>query len=268
MNLDYRLKGKTQKPTIIANSGSNPYVIVGSMDHGLEIPEDSVMGLISSLNGVTALMMEVPEEFHYALSPMSTELLVKASVGNVPVHYLPGNGSHEDIGGHVLKYAPRDMAELFVPCVYVRNTLQSGQDISPVPIIRFATAYQERFGFLDVQRALGNYLKVIRWWEKNNLDTRDLDHFSYDFEKFTGDVREFELWTPELTEFRKRYPGKIAVCCGDYHVPFAQSVFDGREQKQPDWKAHIDNRREDRTTPQDADFLKKVYENIGKALKS
>src|SRR3989344_7703132 len=102
------IQGTTNKPTIIKNN-NRKYIIIGSIDHGMEIPQTSMPELIASLENVEALMMETPEEFHRHMHPMSTELLVKASVGQAPIHYLSGNGFNEAIGEHVLKYSPMDI---------------------------------------------------------------------------------------------------------------------------------------------------------------
>lgn len=263
----YMIGGVTYKPTVVKNSDGRPYVIIGSVDHGMEIPQSSLPDLISSLEDVRALMMEAPKTTHEQMHPMSTELLTKASVGQVPIHYLSGNRIDEEIGKHILKYAPKDIAEVYVLCFYVRNCYQLGQEPTLDSIIEFASAYRGRFGFLDVKTTVEKYMQVLHHWSGQDLDLKDLDHFSYDFEKFVGDVREFELWQPELKEFRRQYPDKVAVCVGNYHVPFVQAVFDGQEIQAPNWETHIDLRRGDRHTPQDADFLKRTYVNLEAALR-
>lgn len=256
----------THKPVIVTNQEKG-YLIIGSIDHGFPIPEPSMLEVITAMEGVSALMMETPEEFHSQFHPFSTELLVKAAAGKKPIDYLSGNKLTEDIGDHVLKYVLKELAEVYVVCMYRRNCMQEGQDFSFKSLVQFLCAYQQRFGFLDIQRTLENYMKLAQYWKQQGLEQHDLDHFSYDFEKFVGDIREFELWNPELTAFRKNHAGKIAVCCGAYHLPFIQSVLDGEEQLAPNWTTHIDTRREDPLTPQDPEFLKKIYEHITIALK-
>lgn len=260
------LNGLTHKPIILRND-ERKYVIIGSIDHGMEIPQSSIYELISSLDNIEALMMETTEISHAQMHPMSTELLVKASVGQSPIHYLSGNRMDEEIGELVLKYAPQDIAEVFVPCLHVRNSYQLGQETGLESITAFTLVYQGRFGFLDVERTIENYMKVLQYWDSQKLDPKDLDHFSYDFEKFFGDIKEFELWQSELKEFKGQYNGRVAACVGDYHVPFVQDVFDNKKIQAPNWENHIDTRREDKLTPQDADFLKRVYANLEKALK-
>ena len=83
---------------------------------------------------------------------------------------------------------------------------------------------------------------------------------------FVGDVREYELWLPDLQEFRSQHVGRIAICCGNYHVPFVKMVLEGAEIPKPDWKTHIEMRRED-TDSVDADKLKAIYEHIETALR-
>ena len=80
-------------------------------------------------------------------------------------------------------------------------------------------------------------------------------------------IRDFEFSLPELRVFRKQYAGKVAACVGEYHVPFIQDVFDGKEIQPPKWDTHIDTKREDKFTPQDPDFLKRIYANLKEALK-
>ena len=258
--------GVTGGPTIVKDD-TGKFVIIGSVDHGMGIPQSSMLELITSLENVEALMMEAPEEFHTLMNPMSTELLVKASVGRSPIHYLPGNRANEEIGDRVLKYAPQDIAEVFVPCLYVRNTYQLGQEPIFESIVAFTSAYRGRFGFIDVERAIKRYMQVLQHWDAQKLDSKDLDDFSYDFEKFVGDVREFELWQQELRKFREKYKGNVATCVGDYHVSFVKDVFDGKKVEAPNWTNHIDTRREDKLTPQDASFLRNVYANLEKALR-
>ena len=266
MDIETRLRnGITKKPRIIC---SPEYVLIGSTNHGQQLPQDGPVELINSLIGVAALKMEGPEEAYKLFHPMSAEIITKASVGIVPISYLPEYDG-EGIGQKLLKYGvSEELAEIYVPCMYIR--MQGGDvpdnflDLLPVAFIEYK---KQRFGFIDIERAVKNFLRVAYYWKDNNLDPIDLDHFSYDFEKFMGDVREFEYWKPDLVRFRKQYSGRIAVCCGDYHIPFVQSVLQGKEQISPDWKTHIDNRREDMYTPQSAEFVKKVYLHLEKALR-
>ncbi len=261
------MDGMTLKPTIIKNE-SQKYVIIGAIDHGMQIPQSSVPELVASLNDVNTLMMEVPEIFHSRLHPMSTEILTKASVGQVPISYLSGNSLDDEIGKHVLKYAPKNIAEVFVPCLSVRNSIQLGQNPTFDSITKYTLVYQGRFGFLNPEKAMTNYMRVLQHWEENNLNPADLDDFSYDFEKFVGSVREFELWKTELEAFQEEgKSGKIAVCVGDYHAPFVQAVFDKQNIQAPNWDTHIDSRRKDEHTPQDANFLKRIYSNLEEALR-
>lgn len=253
---------ETLKPTI---RKCTDFVIVGSVDHGFPIPPAGVQELVSSLDGIVALTLETPKEFVQKSHAMSTEVLTVAAAGKVPVEYLPGEG-FQDVGAQVLKYAPVELAELYVPCLYMRNSSQSGQEFSFDPFMNFVLNYRRRFGFLDAERALGAHLKVMGYYLKQGLDDKELDDFSYDFEKFFGDIKEYEFWLPALKAFREKFKGKVGACVGDYHVHFVQSVFEGKEQKPPHWESHIDIRREDLHTPQDAAFLKRVYAHISEAL--
>ena len=142
------IEGITDKPTIIKND-IGKYVIIGSIDHGMKIPQSSMLDLITSLDNVEALMMETPEEFHLHMNSMSTEILVKASVGQAPVYYLSGNSLHEEIGELILKYAPQDIAEVFVPCIYVRNMYQLGQEPTYESIVAFTSDYRSH---IDTRR--------------------------------------------------------------------------------------------------------------------
>ena len=261
------IEGVTHKPTIVKDDESG-YVIVGSVDHGMEIPVEAIPELVSSLEGVEALMMEAPKILHPHMHPMSTEIITLVSVGRSPVHYLPGTRLDEEIGELVLKYAPQDIAEVYIPCLYVRNTNNLGQSTSLEAAKTFITKYMERFGFLDMDRALELYRQVFQYWVAQGFDPEELDHFSYDFEKFVGDVIEYELWRPKLFEFEDEHiDKKVAACVGDYHVPFVQAIFDGEPTNIPDWDTHVYTRREDRHTPQDNQFLERIYSNLEKALR-
>ncbi len=260
------MEGITSAPTII-ESKRGQYVVIGSIDHGMQIPPVAVPKLVSSLKSIQALMMEAPESLHSQMHPMSTEILTKVSAGQVPIHYLSGNDGNEDIGGIVLKYAPQNLAEIFVPCVYVRNTCQMGNSPTFDSVLAFIQLYRGRFRFLDAKKAMTGYGKVLKHWRDNKLDPVDLDLFSYDFEKFVGDVREYELWRPELRHFRARYSGKIAICVGDYHSPFVRDALEGQSIPVPNWNTHLDHLREDHLTPQDPKVLRRIYGELEKALK-
>lgn len=263
--IEYNLKNRiTSKPNIVKDKQSS-YVIVGSIDHGHQIPQNSIAELINSLDNVVALKMEGSEKafkpFHY----LSTEILVKASVGLAPVSYFT-EFDGEDIGQKLLKYdVPEELAEVYIPCIHIRmndNAIDGLFDLLPLMFEK----YKERFSFINTPQAINNFYKVVTYWINNKLSIGDLHHFSYDFEKFVGDVREFEFWAPDLKKFRIEHDGKIAVCCGDYHTPFIQTVLDGKTPVKPNWETHIDNRREDTHTPQDAHKLKQIYKNLESAL--
>ena len=252
----------TKEPTILTAEDES-YVIVGSVDHGFRIPDSSVHKLIDSLESVVALKMEGAEEILRLMHPMSTEILTRTSVGSAPVSFLK-ESDHEDIGSKLLQYGvPEELAEIYVPCLVIRYN----DGVPPIEMLPSVfERYKQRFGFINIRRAMLNFLKVANYWEKNELDPRDLDEFSYDFEKFTGDVREHAFWMPDLKQFRVEYSGKIAVCSGCYHVPFVREILDGRGYNQPKWEDHIDNRREDSSTPQDPDFLKEIYKHLYEVL--
>ena len=155
------LNRTTYKPTIVKND-ERKYVIIGSIDHGMKISQSSMQELIPSLDNIEALMMETPEMFHAQMHPMSTELLVKASIGQSPIHYLSGNRIDEEIGEQVLKYAPQNIAEIFVPCISVRNSYQLGQEPTLDSVIAYISAYKGRFEFLDVKRTIKSYRQSSR----------------------------------------------------------------------------------------------------------
>ncbi|MDP2750092.1 MAG: hypothetical protein Q8O89_04640, partial [Nanoarchaeota archaeon] len=76
------------------------------------------------------------------------------------------------------------------------------------------------------------------------------------------------LWQPELKNFRSKYTGKIAVCVGDYHRAFVESLFRGEDLIAPNWKTHLNKPREWEPIKQDTEYLKNVYATLDKALKS
>lgn len=269
----FRFKMEGKSIGAIANRlGSEPsihldanYVIIGA-EHALELPWDSAKKLVDSLEGIVALKMECSDEELRRSHPMSTEMLAKVSVGSAPVSYFPEPGG-EKFGQIFQGYnVPEELAEVFVPFMHYKNVIAIGREVpdgffGSVP--EQLQEYKElRFGFIDVSRGIENFTRVAEYWYMHNLDPLDLVHFAYDFEKFMGDVREYELWLPDLQEFRSQYAGRIAICCGNYHVPFIRMVLEGVEPLKPDWKTHIETRREDTDSVQDADKLKAIYEHI------
>ncbi len=277
-----KLKNSVTKKPIIIKDEKNSFVIIGSKEHGLQIPQDSITGLINSLEGVIALKMEGSEEMFKWFHPMSTEGLVKTSLGSIPVSYLPES---ENIGEKLLEYEiPEEIAEIYIPCMYIRfNGIHDGFfEFLPLILKR----YSEEFGLFDFTntlRAVENFDKVRKYWKHNKLNFHDLEnYFSIDFEKFIGDVMEFEYWKPDLEKFRNQYNGKIAVCCGDYHVFFVLKVFDKKEVSKPNWENHIDNidskikginndyidntNDDDEFVVQYKERLKQIYQHITKAL--
>ena len=258
--------GIAKKPHIIRDN-NNSYVIIGSTGHGYQIPSDSIKVLIDSLEDVVALKLEGDEETLKILHPMSTEILTKVAVGSVPVSFFP-EADEEDIGQKLLNYGvSEEIAEIFIPCMHIRmNESIIDRIFGMLPIV--FEEYKQRFSFINTPRAIENFLKVCNYWADNDLNPFGLDHFSYDFEKFMGDVREYEFWKPDLIKFRSQFNGKIAVCTGDYHTTFIQTILDGKEVQKPDWYNHIDKRREDVHTPQNPIKLKQIYQNLEMALEA
>jgi len=256
----------TEKPRIIK---TDSYVIIGSKDHGWQIPEEGILYIENSLKDVCALKMEGAEENLAYFHPLSTDSVSKRSMGVRPVSFFPENDG-EDIGTKLLRYGiPEELIEAYIPC----NAIRYDPSIMENPdrhIVTFEMHKNLNFGFMNVQRGLTNFISIFKYWVSNcDASLEDWDHFAYDFEKFIGDVREYEFWFPDVKKFMKEYDGeKIAVCCGAYHISFIQMVLDGGEPTKPDWRNHIDLRREDTTTPQTAEYLKQIYSNLQKALKT
>ncbi|OIO61506.1 hypothetical protein COY26_04745 [Candidatus Woesearchaeota archaeon CG_4_10_14_0_2_um_filter_33_10] len=254
---------KGRAPNII-NADDDSYVIVGSRSHGHRISEDSIDKLVNSLKNVVALKMEGDERMYEELHPLSTEVVVKTSVGSVPTSYFP-ESDKEDLGKKLLKYnVPEEMVEIYIPLAHIR--LNDGVLYNPDGIPLLLLMNKKRFFFIDPVRAEINFSNICNYWADNKLNKKDLLHFSFDFEKFLGDIREYEFWMPDLKKFRKDYQGKIAVCSGDYHTFFVKKILDGKEPQKPDWVNHIDKRRENLNTPQDAEKLKSIYRNLEEAL--
>lgn len=66
--------------------------------------------------------------------------------------------------------------------------------------------------FLETEEVLEIYRKVSEYWRQNGRNVSELNEFSYDFEKFVGDIREYELWKSEIRKIQQQYAGKIAIC--------------------------------------------------------
>jgi len=213
-NLKYR---KGRDPNII-NADDGSYVIIGSRDHGHRISEDSIDKLLNSLQNVIALKMEGDERMYEICHGLSTETIVKVSVGSVPISYFP-ESDKDDLGKKLQNYnVPEEMVEIYLPLVHIRLNGGGLHNPDVVPLLLMES--KKKIFFIDPIRAEINFSNVCKYWANNNLTKKDLFHFSYDFEKFLGDIREYEFWMPDLKKFRKAYQGKIAVCCGDYHTFF------------------------------------------------
>jgi hypothetical protein len=259
------LKSKVaMEPNIILSDNS---VIVGSVDHGLQIPPKSIRNLINSLDGVIALLIEGRDDMFQIFHPMSIENLVKASTDGFPLSYLPESSDKNDLGDLLLETGvPEKLAEVYVPAMYIRNNGGITEELfRKIPHVLHQYK-QIRFGFIDIERGSKNYLRLLEYWVENDLDISDLDDFSYDFEKFMGDVREYAFWKPAIEKFRHKYNGKIAICCGNYHVKFVQEVLTGVEIQKPNWESHIDNRRKDLHKLQNKDMLERIYKTIDNLL--
>lgn len=257
--------GVTQKPDIV-NGANGGYVVIGSYDHGMQIPQASVPKLVNALIGVEALKMEGggTEEASRRFHPMSTEVLVKACVDQSRFSWI-SESDGEDLGQKLLKYGvPEGIMEVYVPSLSMRwhgGTPDGFFQNLP----RTFEYYKSRFGFLDIQHGVETFLTVANFWMRHRLNPKDLMDFSYDFEMFMGSVREYDYWRPDLRRFREDYSKRIAVCCGAYHVPFVQSVLEGQEIAKPDWPNHID-KNNDPFVAKRRDSLKGTYRNIETAL--
>lgn len=257
--------GITQQPDIVeGNRGS--FVIIGSHDHGVQIPQVAIPKLFEVLDGVAALKMEGEgmEQAFQRFHPLSAEVLARVSVD--PAHFFwISESDGENLGQKLLRYDVSErIMEIFVPSLSMRwhGGIPYGFFES---LPRIYEGYKSRFGFLDAECAAERFRAVANFWERSGLDVKDLMDFSYDFEMFMGSVREHEYWRPDLRRFRENYSGRIAVCCGVYHVPFVQSVLEGRELVKPDWGNHLDINT-DPFVVKRRNQLKEIYGNIETAL--
>lgn len=261
-------QGVTQEPNIVtgADEAGRTFVVIGSHDHGVQIPQTAVPKLVKALDGVEALKMEgegtekAAQRFH----PMSVEVLAKAAVDQSRFSWI-SESDGEDLGQKLSKYGVSEgIMEVYVPSLSMRwhgGTPDGFFQNLP----RTFEYYRARFGFLDVQHGIDSFMAVANYWMKHRLNPKDLMDFSYDFEMFMGSIREYDYWRPDLRRFREHYTGKVAVCCGTYHIPFMQSVLEGQEIEKPDWPNHID-KNNDPFVVQRRDLLKGVYGNIEAAL--
>lgn len=242
-------RGSTEKITILNAldivKGSD-YVIIGGRGgmHGSELSPQAINELIDSLEDVEALKMEGDEETSKYFHPMSAETLTRASMVEKPVSYFPESKDGHDIGYYLLQYGlSEEIVELSVPCMRLRRINESSDRfLHGLP--HLFELHKPMFSFIDTERGLSNFLKVLGYWENHQLDVYLLDSFAYDFEGFMGQVREHEFWEPDLVAFRRMYKGKVGVSCGSYHADFVESVLEGRSyEKPPSWETHFDVRR-------------------------
>lgn len=257
--------GITQEPDIVEGGNKN-FVIIGSHDHGVQIPQVAILKLFEVLDGVVALKMEGEDakQSFQKYHPLSVEVIARFAVESARLFWI-SESDGEDLGQKLLKYGVSEsIMEIFVPSLSMRwhGRVQHGffEDLP-----RIYEGYKRRFGFLDTERAVGQFEAVARFWERRGLDIKDLMDFSYDFEMFMGSVREYEYWRPDLRRFRDNYLGRIAVCCGVHHVPFVQSLLEGRELVKPDWGNHLDINT-DPFVVKRRNQLKEIYGNIETAL--
>lgn len=260
--------GITQEPDIVhgTDRAGRAFVVIGSHDHGMKIPQASVPKLVIALNGVEALKMEGEgtEEASKRYHPRSTEVLVKACVDQSHFSWI-SESDGEDLGQKLSKHGVSEgIMEVYVPSLSMRwhgGTPDGFFQNLP----RTFDYYKSRFGFLNVQHGVETFLEVANFWMRHRLNPKDLMDFSYDFEMFMGSVREYDYWRSDLRRFREDYSGRIAVCCGAYHIPFVQSVLEGQEIEKPDWPNHID-KNNDPFVVERRDSLKGIYQNIESAL--
>lgn len=267
MNYFEALKsGFAQEPDIVTGDKGG-YVIIGSHDHGIQLPAVAVPKLVKALDGIEALKLEgegMEEAFSRLHHPMSAEILAKAYVDPARLFWL-SESDGEDIGQKLAKYGVSEgLMEMFVAATSIR--MHRGIPEGFLQILpRTFENYKKRFGFLDSHHGIASFFTVADYWNKHALDLMDFARFAYDFEMFMGDVREFEYWQPDLRRFREDYTGRIAVCSGAYHVPFIQSILEGQETKKPDWENHIDSNNSPFVATE-KDKLKEIYRNIETAL--
>lgn len=258
--------GFTQEPIIVTGAAGS-YVIIGSHDHGVQILPTAIPKLLDTLGQVKALKMEGEgmEEAFKRFHPLSVELLAKASVDQSRFSWI-SESDGEDLGRKLTRYGVSEgVMEVYVPTVSIRlhHGVVSNNFFRSLP--QLFEYYKPRFGFLNAEHGTESFMKVLDYWERNRLNPVDLMDFSFDFEGFMGIVREFEYWKPDLTRFRADHRGKIAVCAGMFHVPFVQSVLEGKEIERPDWPNHMDKS----TNPlivERGTSLRETYRNIEIAL--
>ncbi len=228
------------EPSIVADSNGS-FVIVGSQEHGMQIPQPSVVKLIHLLNGVEALKMEGEgtQSIELYFHPMSPEVLAKACVGPDRTSWI-SESNGKDIGQRLSEYGvPEGIMEVFIPAMNMRmNKGISDGFFQALP--GMFEQYKVRFGFLDVNRGVESFLTVANYWGKHGFDAWDLMAFSYEFEMFMGNVLEYECWRPDLRRFREDHTGKIGVVCGSYHIPFVQPILERKDVEKPSWEKRID----------------------------
>lgn len=257
-----RFKSFAPEPEIITND-KNGFVIIGSRGHGRQLTSGAVIKIIDALTNVTVLKIEGTERIFEMIHPFSTETITKAAVGQAPISFLR-EFDGEDVGQKLLKYGiTEELAEAYVPCFFIRQYEELPQGFFDEFPIRFEK-YKERFSFINIDRAVENFARIANYWAEHQLSPKDLDHFSYDFEKFMGKVREYEFWLPDLREFRKSHKGKIAISCGDYHTNSVKTILEGNDLQKPNWETHIND--DPRFMTSEPNRLRLIYHHIETAL--
>jgi len=253
-----------KKPEIV---NSHDYVLIGSKDHALPLLPDFIIELNSALDGAVTLKMEDYRKHCEGYHPFSTEIIAKASMGMKPVSYLPESDKH-NIGYYLLQSGvPEEIAEVSIPHMVFKNSEDIPRDFfAKLPVV--FEDYKESFSFINTERAVHNYMMVLDYGMRHNLDVSEIFDFSLDFKKFMGKIREAQFWKPDLENFRKDYQGKIAVCCGGYHIPFVKSILEGKPYEENlDWKTNLEKiSQRDLNRRITAEQLKEIYQHINAAL--
>ena len=224
------------KPNIINTDG---YVILGTNRHGNPIPEFSVHELISALEDAVALKMEGNEKLIKMGDAMSAETLSKVLLHGKPFSFISESDGH-DIGFYLLKNGvPENIAEIYVPFMIMDLLCLSIEEVAP-KLSQLYLMYMERFGFINMIRAMDNFARIVVYDEEQQLERADLIKFASKIEDYQALVREHQFWRPDLESFRQEYNGKVAVCCGNFHTNFVKAVLEGESvDPPPQWADYL-----------------------------
>lgn len=244
---------RENKPSLVINGPS--YVIIPiEHQHGIAIPEADKQRLIQAMGNIDALFYEFDADpaALERFSKNSTERIVidNATRNEIPSHPLKERRLERDLGQMLIDYElPLALLEfkLVYATVMAFETNPNFRQVSDYSFELHKEMKRLRkinFSAIDPNRCRRLYQEIDDFLVLNPEKKVAFNLLFMDVTDFIADVREYELWKPEL-EKAKSYanPG---VVCGNYHVWFVKRTFEGPPIEKPNFKRHVEKENSER----------------------